>query len=44
MYEIIETLNGQVLAHTNDDGTISFIPFDEANTDYQTYLAWKAEQ
>ena len=21
----------------------SFIPFDPANTDYQAYLAWKAE-
>ena len=21
----------------------SFIPFDEGNTDYQTYLAWVAE-
>ena len=22
------------------DGTISFIPFDEGNRDYQEYLAW----
>jgi len=28
---------------TTDDGTIWSIPFDEANTDYQEYLAWKAE-
>jgi len=25
------------------DGAISFIPYDEANTDYQEYLAWVAE-
>ena len=25
------------------DGTISSIPKDEANTDYQEYLAWVAE-
>ena len=24
------------------DGAISFIPFDEANRDYQEYLAWVA--
>ena len=27
----------------NDNGTQSTIPFDEANTDYQEYLAWVAE-
>ena len=26
-----------------DDGTISSIPMDSANTDYQEYLAWVAE-
>ena len=25
-----------------EDGAISFIPKDEANTDYQEYLAWVA--
>ena len=25
------------------NGVESFIPFDEANTDYQEYLAWVAE-
>ena len=28
---------------TNEDGTISSIPFDPANTDYQVYLKWVAE-
>ena len=28
---------------TNEDGTISSIPFDPANTDYQAYLKWVAE-
>tara|TARA_B100000424_G_C22667166_1_gene366502 strand:+ start:411 stop:596 length:186 start_codon:yes stop_codon:yes gene_type:complete len=26
-----------------DDGTVSCIPMDEDNTDYQNYLAWVAE-
>ena len=28
---------------TQTDGTVTIIPFDEANTDYQNYLAWVAE-
>ena len=28
---------------SNSDGTNSFIPFDEENTDYQKYLEWVAE-
>ena len=28
---------------SNSDGTNSFIPKDEANTDYQKYLEWVAE-
>ena len=44
MYKLIE--------HTNDRGTSktilrlsdsTYIPYDEANTDYQAYLKWVAE-
>ena len=28
---------------TTSDGVSSTVPFDEANTDYQEYLAWKAK-
>ena len=37
--------NGAIPAiqKTTEDGTIWSVPFDEANTDYQEYLAWVAE-
>ena len=28
---------------TQDDGLMKFIPLDEANRDYQEYLAWLTE-
>ena len=28
------------VTRTNADGTKSYIPFDDANSDYQDYLAW----
>ena len=48
-YEIIENTdhNGKVeklLQRDNHDGSISFIPMDEANSDYQRYLNPEAEQ
>lgn len=47
MYEKItpEFENMQTfIKRINDDGTESFIPEDEANTDYQAYLVWLSEQ
>ena len=32
-----------VIQKTDDDGKISFVAKDEANTDYQEYLDWVAE-
>ena len=32
--------NSNSIQRILDDGTISSIPFDEANTDYQEYLEW----
>ena len=39
-YEVQE--NGSI-KRTQADGTIHWIPADEANSDYQTYLKYKAE-
>ena len=47
-YELktIETPVGsiEVLEMTSPDGTISTVPMDEANSDYQRYLNPEAEQ
>jgi hypothetical protein len=42
MYKLINGLQGSPIAAKRllDDAVI---PFDEANTDYQEYLAWVAE-
>jgi hypothetical protein len=44
MYKQFNDLNGNLyetaVIRTTDK---SFIPFDPANTDYQTYLKWVAE-
>ena len=29
--------------HVTIDGVVSYVPINEANTDYQEYLAWVAE-
>ena len=42
--EMLENGKTVILLHRHDDdGLIWGIPFDEANTDYQRYLAWVAE-
>jgi len=43
-YEIIETDNltggiNSCIIKYNDDGSVSYIPIDPANSDYQAYLA-----
>lgn len=40
MYELIEHDLGSSIKWTQTDGTISFIPLDPANSDYQAYLRW----
>ena len=40
-YEVIdEPMTGKVIKRINADGSESFIPFDESNSDYQRYLRW----
>lgn len=44
-YQIKQNPIGQnYLERINDDGSVSYIPMDEANSDYQAYLNPKAEQ
>ena len=38
-YEVLETINGtELIKRMNEDGSISFIPKDEGNSDYQAYI------
>lgn len=37
-YNLIETDLGSYVERVNDDGTITSIPLNEANSDYQAYL------
>ena len=39
-----EVLNHGYIKRVNDDGSISIIPNDPANSDYQRYLNPEAEQ
>jgi len=40
-YQLLKDKNIQLNVVKRSDGV--FIPFDEANTDYQAYLKWVAE-
>ena len=44
IYKLFKNIDGiEVCVLRKRNGTIMSIPFDEANTDYQEYLAWVAE-
>ena len=44
-YKLIENdFNMSYIERTEENGTISYIPLDEANSDYQAYLASLDEQ
>ncbi len=47
MYKKFIGSNGAVsetaIQRLNENGSITVIPFDPANTDYQAYLKWLAE-
>ena len=44
IYKLFTNLEGTVSFIRKKDGDFNItIPFDEANTDYQEYLAWVAE-
>jgi hypothetical protein len=41
--KIITSFGNEYIERVSDDGVISFIPIDEANSDYQRYLNPEAE-
>ena len=43
MYQIVEHIPGKPAEQIKRLADNAFIPFDEANTDYQEYLKWVAE-
>ncbi len=43
-YEIVTAKNINSLKRTGENGEITWIPMDEANSDYQAYLNFEAEQ
>ena len=43
MYKVMFSIDGKELKSVQCLSDNAFIPFDPANTDYQAFLAWKAE-
>lgn len=43
MYKLLNTMSGACVLKTNDDGSISSIPMDEANQDFVQYQKWLSE-
>ena len=43
MYKLINTLNGESVIRTNEDGSKTSFAKSEDNTDYQAYLKWLDE-
>ncbi len=43
LYKDTDWGTAKAVKRTLDDGTITSIPFNPANTDYQKYLEWVAE-
>jgi hypothetical protein len=40
MYKFVKANRGESLNRFNEDGSVTCIPFDPDNTDYQAYLKW----
>ena len=42
---VADTISGNIqsVKRTDASGAIAFVPFDDANKDYQQYLKWLAE-
>jgi hypothetical protein len=43
MYQLLKMSTGGQIITLEANGLLLSIPFDEANTDYQRYLAWLDE-
>ncbi len=39
-YEVVKNENATIIKRTNEDESVSWIPADPANSDYQRYLRW----
>ena len=40
-YEVItDDLSSEMIKRENENGTVSFIPLEDSNSDYQAYLRW----